>query len=88
MRSGAVPSARRFQPHGRAAAGGEPQVDGVAPAQGARLVGDAVAGLGLVGGTVAIPPDRGPVGLAGIEEVEPERDGARGGIVDAADEPA
>src|SRR3546814_2163995 len=41
-------------------------------------MGDAVPRVGQIGGAFAILPDRGGIGLAGVEEIEGQRQRARG----------
>src|SRR3546814_2068771 len=74
----------RREADGRAAAGGEPQLVGVALLHLDRLIGDLVPRLGQIGRALAILPDRRGIALARIEEVEIQRQRARGRVVDPA----
>src|SRR3546814_8638133 len=77
----------RREADGRAAAGGEPQLVGVALLHLDRLIGDLVPRLGQIGRALAILPDRRGIALARIEEIEIQRQRARGRVVDPADIP-
>ena len=75
------------QSHRRAATTGKPDVEHVAARERALLAHEAEASIALPAGAFAVAIDVGAIALAGIEEVEFQRNAAGIAIVDRADEP-